>query len=46
MKAQNAFNFDDLIYYMIRIMEHHPDVLQEINSQFKYILARFRWPLL
>ena len=39
MKAQNAFNFDDLIYYMIRIMEHHPDVLQEINFQFKYILA-------
>lgn len=38
LKAQNAFNFDDLIYYTIKILENFNSVLQEVNSQYQYIL--------
>lgn len=37
LKAQNAFNFDDLIYFTIRILENFEDVLQEVNSQYQYL---------
>ena len=37
LKAQNAFNFDDLIYFTIRILENFKDVLQEVNSQYQYL---------
>jgi ATP-dependent DNA helicase pcrA len=39
LKAQNAFNFDDLIYFTIRILENFEDVLCEVNSQYQYIMA-------
>ena len=39
LKAQNAFNFDDLIYYTIKILENFNSVLQEVNSQYQYIMA-------
>lgn len=39
LKAQNAFNFDDLIYFTIRILENFKDVKQEINSQYQYIMG-------
>lgn len=37
LKAQNAFNFDDLIYFTIRILENFEDVLREVNSQYQYL---------
>lgn len=37
MKAANAFDFDDLIYFAIRLMEDHPDIKSEINSRYTYI---------
>ena len=39
LKAQNAFNFDDLIYFTIRILENFEDVKQEVNSQYQYIIS-------
>lgn len=39
LKAQNAFNFDDLIYFTIRILENFENVLCEVNSQYQYIMA-------
>lgn len=45
LKEENAFDFDDLIYMMIRIFERYPEVQQEVNKKYIYITARFRWPL-
>ena len=39
LKAQNAFNFDDLIYFTIRILENFEDVLYEVNNQYQYIIT-------
>ena len=39
LKAQNAFNFDDLIYFTIRILENFKDVLYEVNNQYQYIIT-------
>ena len=39
LKAQNAFNFDDLIYFTIRILENFEDVLHEVNNQYQYIIT-------
>ena len=37
MKEANAFDFDDLIYYAIRLMEEFPIVKHEINKKYTYI---------
>lgn len=39
LKAQNAFNFDDLIYFTICILENFEDVLYEVNNQYQYIIT-------
>lgn len=39
LKAQNAFNFDDLIYFTIRVLENFKDVKQEVNSQYQYLIS-------
>lgn len=37
LKAANAFDFDDLIYFSIRLLEDHPDVKNEVNRRYKYV---------
>ena len=39
LKEQNAFDFDDLIYHVIRLLERFPYVLERINNRYKYIMA-------
>ena len=39
LKSLNAFDFDDLIYYTIRIFENFPEVQESVNSKYKYIMA-------
>lgn len=39
MRKSNALDFDDLIYMAIRILEGNRDVLNKVNSQYKYIIA-------
>jgi DNA helicase-2/ATP-dependent DNA helicase PcrA len=39
MKAQNAFDFDDLIYYTIRLFEQFPEVQAEVNDRYQFIMA-------
>lgn len=37
MKSLSAFDFDDLIYYTIRLLENNPDIKNKINRRYKYI---------
>ena len=39
LKEQNAMDFDDLIYNMIRVLESHPDRKAMIHKKFQYILV-------
>lgn len=39
LREANAFDFDDLIYMMIRIFERHPEVQEEVNKKYVYITA-------
>ena len=39
MKEQNAFDFDDLIYFAIRLFEQYPDIQAEVNRRYQYIIA-------
>lgn len=39
MKAHNAFDFDDLIYYTIRLFEQYPDVQEEVNARYQFIMS-------
>ena len=39
LKSLNAFDFDDLIYYAIRIFENFPEIQEHINSRYKYIMG-------
>ena len=37
MKEANAFDFDDLIYFAIRLLEEHPDIKAQVNKKYTYI---------
>lgn len=39
LKSMNAFDFDDLIYYTIRLFENFPEVQKNINHRYKYIMG-------
>ena len=39
LKANNALDFDDLIYMTIFLFERNPDVLEEYQERFKYIMV-------
>lgn len=39
MKEQNAFDFDDLIYYTIRLFERFPEVQEEVNDRYQFIIS-------
>lgn len=39
LKINNAFDFDDLIYFTIRLFENNKEILEKVNRKFTYIMA-------
>ena len=39
LKAANAMDFDDLLINMLRLMDTHPEVREQYQQQFQYILV-------
>ena len=39
LKRAGAMDFDDLIYYTVRLLQQNPDVLQFYQQKFRYILV-------
>ncbi|WP_353892705.1 DNA helicase PcrA [Proteinivorax hydrogeniformans] len=39
VKANNAMDFDDLIFETVRLFRQHPDILERYQNQFKYIMV-------
>ena len=39
MQANNALDFDDLIFETVKLFKNHPDVLEKYRERFKYILV-------
>lgn len=39
LKQSNALDFDDLIFYTVKILEEYPDVQQQVNHRFRYVLV-------
>lgn len=39
LRAQNAMDFNDLIYVTIRLFEKFPEIKKQINKKYKYIIA-------
>lgn len=38
LREDNALDFDDLIYYTIRILESNQEVQEEVNNKYRYII--------
>ncbi len=39
LKSANALDFDDIIYFMVQILEENPDILEKFQNQYRYILV-------
>lgn len=39
LAQSNAMDFDDLLLNTIRLLEHHPDVLESLQDRFRYLLV-------
>ncbi|MFW5670057.1 MAG: ATP-dependent helicase, partial [Acetivibrio ethanolgignens] len=39
LKANNALDFDDLIYKTVKLFENHPDILEYYQNRFLYIMV-------
>ncbi len=39
LKKAGAFDFDDLIYYTVRLLENEPEVRAHYNERFRYIMV-------
>ncbi len=39
LAQSNAMDFDDLLLNTIRLLEHHPDVLETLQDRFRYLLV-------
>lgn len=39
LRAQNAFDFDDLLLYTWLLLKNHPDVLEAYQNRFRYLLV-------
>ena len=39
LRKFNAFDFDDLIYKVVELFEHNPDVLELYQDRFRYIMV-------
>lgn len=36
---ENAVDFDDLLYYTIRLFEKNPNIVKKVNDRYRYIVA-------
>jgi len=39
LKEAGAFDFDDLIYFTVKLLEDNPDIRQYYHSRFRYIMV-------
>ena len=39
LKRQNSVDFDDLLALTVRLFQEHPDIREEINQRWRYILV-------
>ena len=39
LRAQNAMDFDDLIFYMVKILEEYPDIKERVNKRYQFLIA-------
>ena len=39
LRAQNSMDFDDLIYVTIRLFEKFPEIKEQVNKKYRYIVA-------
>lgn len=39
LRASNAMDFDDLIYYTIRLFEQFPEIRERVSSRYDYVIA-------
>ena len=39
LQAAGAFDFDDLIYFTVRLLEQNPDIQQYYQNRWKYVLV-------
>jgi DNA helicase II / ATP-dependent DNA helicase PcrA len=39
LKALNACDFGDLLLHMLNVLRHHPEVLEQYQQRFKYIMV-------
>ena len=39
LRAANAMDFDDLLLNLLRLMDQHPDVQEQLQQMFRYILV-------
>ena len=39
LRAANAMDFDDLLLNLLRLMDQHPDVREQLQQMFRYILV-------
>ena len=39
LKSAGAMDFDDMIFYTVKLLEENPDVLEYLGSRFKYIMV-------
>ena len=41
LKIQNAMDFDDLIFYAVKILEQYPEIKDMVNKRYRFLMARF-----
>ncbi len=39
LRAANALDFDDLLFYTVKLLEQEPEVLAHYQNQFRYVLV-------
>ena len=39
LKAANAMDFDDLLLNMLKLIDEHPDVREQLQTMFRYVLV-------
>ena len=39
LKANNALDFDDLIFKMVEVFKNYPDILEKYQDRFRYIMV-------
>lgn len=39
LRAQNAMDFDDLIFYTVKILEGYPDIKERVNKRYQFLIV-------